>query len=119
MAYREGMEESAALFLARREAEALVADLCQEMMAIAEATGGSPDDEHDSEGSTLGFERARVAALLANAQHSLALIDLALARQRAGTFGTCRNCGVPIPSERLEAIPTAETCFGCALRAPR
>ena len=47
-------------------------------------------------------------------QVEIADIDRALARIAAGSFGKCAGCGRPIPSARLEALPTAERCLGCA-----
>jgi RNA polymerase-binding transcription factor DksA len=29
------------------------------------------------------------------------------------TFGTCRNCGAPIPMERLEVVPETDLCADC------
>jgi RNA polymerase-binding transcription factor DksA len=37
----------------------------------------------------------------------------ALDRFTSGTYGRCVTCGQPIPAERLEAIPDAETCVSC------
>jgi len=41
-------------------------------------------------------------------------IDATLARIAAGDYGHCNGCGKPIPSARLEAMPTAVTCVDCA-----
>lgn len=41
-------------------------------------------------------------------------VQAALNRIDEGTFGTCMNCGGPIPEERLEAIPYAPYCVQCA-----
>src|SRR6478752_1023379 len=38
-------------------------------------------------------------------QHELNLVEQALARLEAGTYGTCNNCGKPINPDRLEARP--------------
>jgi DnaK suppressor protein len=73
-----------------------------------------PDDEHDPEGATVGFERALVIDLLAQADADVAALDSALERLGAGTYGTCVVCGEPIPGERLAAHPTAEQCVACA-----
>jgi DnaK suppressor protein len=99
---------------ARLATVALVADLAADLAAIGQSTAASPDDEHDPEGSTVGFERARVTALLAQARRSLAEIDGALERNRCGTYGACERCGAIIPPERLEALPTASLCISCA-----
>lgn len=37
-------------------------------------------------------------------------LDDALTRIEAGTYGVCRICSLLIPKERLEAVPTAQTC---------
>lgn len=41
-------------------------------------------------------------------------IQAALHRIDEGTFGRCVNCGKPIPSERLQAIPYTPYCVPCA-----
>ena len=50
-------------------------------------------------------------------------IVAAEARIAAGTYGTCIDCGAPIPFARLAAYPTAKRCLRCqqireATRAP-
>ncbi len=40
-------------------------------------------------------------------------IDAALERIRAGSYGTCTDCGVSIPALRLSAYPTAKRCIDC------
>jgi RNA polymerase-binding transcription factor DksA len=72
------------------------------------------DDEHDPEGSTVAFERARVAALLADAESHLLDLDRALAKLAAGTYSLCEVCAQEIPEGRLEALPATRTCIGCA-----
>ena len=49
---------------------------------------------------------------------SLEAVDAALASLDAGTYGSCTECGVEIPTERLEAVPSATVCVGC-LGRPR
>jgi len=43
----------------------------------------------------------------------LRMIDSALQRISAGTYGECIDCAQPIPTARLEAEPTAERCVTC------
>jgi RNA polymerase-binding transcription factor DksA len=101
----------------RLETLAQIADLRSELEAIvALSMTETPDDEHDSEGSTIGFERARVSALLAHAEHQLADLEAAHGRLQGGTYGRCEQCGQPIGPERLEALPTAASCVSCASR---
>ena len=42
------------------------------------------------------------------------MIQAAVARIRAGTFGICVNCGEDISEERLETVPHAARCRQCA-----
>ena len=94
---------------------ARAAGLRRDRDAIVEAAALSPpDDEHDPEGSTVGFERALVIDLLAQAEADVAALDVALAQVDAGTYGQCVACGRGIPPERLAAHPTADRCVGCA-----
>jgi len=41
-------------------------------------------------------------------------IRSALNRIEAGTYGICPGCGDPIPPRRLEIMPAATRCVGCA-----
>lgn len=107
-----------ALERARDDAARLAQDLRAELDAIGESTEASPDDEHDAEGSTVGYERARVAGLLERAERALADTHAALERLHEGVYGTCAGCGRPIPAERLAALPTTTRCTGCAAEPP-
>jgi RNA polymerase-binding transcription factor DksA len=77
------------------------------------------DDEHDPDGASTAFERAHVAALLAQAQAHLTDLDRALERLDQGSYGQCTGCDRPIPAERLEVRPAASTCVSCAAERPR
>ena len=83
---------------------------------IEAASDVATDDEHDPEGATIAFERARVGALLDQARDHLVDIDDALRRIDDDRYGRCEVCGKPIGVERLAARPVARTCIGCASR---
>jgi DnaK suppressor protein len=51
-------------------------------------------------------------------QH-LQLIEAALRRIEAGSFGVCQTCGKPIAAERVEALPWATDCIDCHARTHR
>ena len=53
-------------------------------------------------------------AIDGEAQQTLRLIDSALRRIEAGTYGTCSVCGEEIPAARLKALPYVTTCVDCA-----
>ena len=65
--------------------------------------------------------------LRAGATAALSEIEAAAARIEAGTYGACERCKAEIPLERLEILPMAALCMGCArarerrtkLRTPR
>jgi DnaK suppressor protein len=42
------------------------------------------------------------------------MIEAALARITAGTYGTCGQCGGSIPQQRLAALPYTTSCIACA-----
>jgi DnaK suppressor protein len=92
-----------------------VAGLEGELAAIVESAALTPpDDEHDPEGATVGFERALVTDLLVQAREDLADVLAAVDRLEKNSYGDCGRCGRPIGQERLAARPAATTCFGCA-----
>jgi DnaK suppressor protein len=91
--------------------EAMQADLDS---IVSATTAANTDDEHDPEGSTIAYERARVAALLAAAHSNIEDLDCALARLAAGTYSVCERCHSQISSERLAALPAGRTCIDCA-----
>lgn len=81
---------------------------------IEDATLTPPDDEHDPDGATVGFERAQLTHLLRDAHRHLAAVEAARARQAAGTGGICAVCGGPIGAARRLARPVADRCVTCA-----
>ncbi|MDQ3107583.1 MAG: TraR/DksA C4-type zinc finger protein [Actinomycetota bacterium] len=98
----------------------LVGDLQAELDGIITAQEADPpDDEHDVEGASVGFERARVTALLESAKAGLAALEDAADRVTRGTFGHCEVCGRAIGEERLAAMPAAKRCVGCATAPQR
>ena len=64
-------------------------------------------DEESGEGDTLAVERERDLALSAQARAAVEQIDAALERIENNTYGLCVTSGLPIPQDRLRAIPWA------------
>ena len=93
--------DAAAAIRAALDAERLdtldrTAALSREFDGIVESSAGvATDDEHDPEGATIAFERAQVAALVAQARTYLGDLDRALARLDQGTYADCERCGSP------------------------
>jgi RNA polymerase-binding transcription factor DksA len=99
-------------------AQAQLAALTREFDAIvAAAAADPPDDEHDPDGATIGFERAQLTALVDTTRQHLRDLDAALERLDAGAYGRCERCHGAIAPERLAAVPTATLCVACATNA--
>ena len=86
----------------------LVAELGEAIQAPGQMTYGS-----QAAAASQVFEQQRDLALRDRAEQHLALVDAALERLDAGSYGTCLRCGDPIPPERLEALPWAAHCIAC------
>ena len=60
------------------------------------------------------FDQEFTLSLLGSEKDALDQIDAALKRIKDGTFGRCEACNASIPMVRLQAIPYAALCVGCA-----
>ena len=99
----------------RARSEKLLADVERSMRDVSDARqDANADDEHDPEGATLAWERGSLGAVRDDARNRLRLVDAALARVDAGTYGRCAVGGEPIPEARLAAVPWAATCVAHA-----
>lgn len=67
-------------------------------------------DNHPADEGTDLYEREKDIALLEHEQFHLQDIDHALLAIDQGIYGVCQVCGVEIPIERLEALPTTTYC---------
>jgi DnaK suppressor protein len=70
-----------------------------------------PRDPADA-GANLS-ESERSEAILAAARRQRTEVLDALRRIELGTYGTCVDCGAPVPEGRLEARPEAARCVKC------
>lgn len=90
------------------ERDRLTTELAEEIEGPGQMTYGS-----QAAAAAEVFEQQRVLALRDQAQHHLTLVQAALDRMDAGTYGACLRCGNPIGTERLEALPWAAYCIEC------
>jgi RNA polymerase-binding protein DksA len=86
----------------------LLAEVAETITAPGQMTYGS-----QAAAASQVFDQQRDLALRDRAEQQLALVDAALARLDAGTFGACLRCGRPIAPARLEALPWAAHCIDC------
>lgn len=68
-------------------------------------------DNHPADLGTELFEREKDSMLVSLLEKELEEINKALYAIEEGTYGICRVCSMDIPRERLEAIPTTDTCI--------
>jgi len=100
--------------IARRYAE-MLAETCEDVeRARQESFGelaGPVTDQGDRAAASLlaDLDQAEVSRDLREVKN----LEAALARIRAGTFGSCADCGAEIELERLRAYPIAMRCVRC------
>lgn len=80
-----------------------------------EASGGLSDvPVHLADLGSHAFEEELTLGLLENEEQMIEAINAALARVDQGVFGRCEACQQEIPKVRLQALPYAQYCVGCA-----
>jgi DnaK suppressor protein len=57
--------------------------------------------------------RDEAVTFLDKMTRTLASVDAALLAMQDGSYGTCAECGEPIATRRLQAIPWASHCIRC------
>jgi len=94
-----------------RQAEELKAEA--DSLALEHEPGDVQFDEEGGEGGTSNVDRELDLVLSAQARGAVVEIDRALAKIDAGNYGSCEQCGQPIPQARLMALPYAALCVAC------
>lgn len=70
--------------------------------------------EHDLLDRTQSiYRREETVTFLNTLTRTLTDVDAALMAMNEGSYGTCLECGEPIASRRLQAIPWASLCIRC------
>lgn len=88
-------------------------DLRSKMEQIEDALDGP--FTKDVEDSAIQHEEDEVLDKLGqNSRAEIVLIDAALARIEAGTYGICGQCGAEIAEKRLDVLPFTPLCAPCA-----
>ena len=106
------------LFLCRLEAERkhLIEEL-ERLKASVHQAGGNPLDEEEAATERIELEKKLTSEK--RMRNDLAGVEHALAKFEKGTYGLCDNCGLPIGTARLEALPQARLCVSCKAREER
>jgi len=94
-------------------------EVMEELDTLKESMMDVTTGEYVSESSTYSLhmeqgtdamEREKTFLFASRGSKFLTQLDDALARIENGTFGVCKVCNLLLPKERLEAVPTAQTC---------
>jgi DnaK suppressor protein len=80
-------------------------------------SGEYPQDPADAGANLSETDRSEAVLDVARRQRSAVLE--ALHRIDLGTYGTCVDCGGPVPEGRLEAKPEAARCVACQAKRDR
>ncbi len=76
----------------------------------------NPAPLHPAEVGTHSFEQEFTLKRMTQGGNRLELIEAALEKIAAGTYGLCEECGSRIRKGRLEYIPETPYCVECASR---
>lgn len=82
-------------------------------VALHEANGNAMPI-HMAELGSENYEQEFTLSLMESEEDTLTAIGEALTRIEEGVYGTCSACDAVIPKTRLNAIPYAAMCVGCA-----
>ena len=109
-----GVDPETARAALNAERDRLLVELGQPIESPGQMTYGS-----QAAAASQVFEQQRDLALRDRSRLELSRVEAALRSIDDGTYGTCTNCGNPIGTERLEAIPWAPHCIDCARKLGR
>lgn len=103
-----------AILLAKREEILGNVSVMEHEALLRERNDLSSMPIHMADLGTDSYEQEFTLGLMDSERKVIAEIDYALSRIEEGTYGICEVGGEPIPKQRLEAIPWAKFCVGCA-----
>ncbi len=86
----------------------------REEVRLSETSSERSPDPNTAEGGSLAFELEKELSVAQNARDLLDKVERAMETIEDGTYGTCADCGNPIPVARLDALPYAIQCVECA-----
>ncbi|MEW6510458.1 MAG: TraR/DksA C4-type zinc finger protein [Bacteroidota bacterium] len=101
------------LILAKRKETVEELDSLKESMmdvTTGEYISESSNYSLHMEQGTDAMEREKTFLFASRGSKFINQLDDALTRIESKTYGICKVCGLLVPRERLEAVPTAQTC---------
>ena len=115
MARKDSLEKLRKVLVARREA--LARAIKGDLSLLSELNGATTGDILDIAADTVQDEIN--SRLLEVESDELRAIDAAIERMNDGSYGTCQDCGKPIPRRRLQAVPYVVDCIDCRRAAEK
>jgi len=114
-------EEFRALLVAERDRLVHELNAMGQQLRQVEELGLVEQSSEDDYGdvATETFEREKGFALETSVQGMLRMVEDALRKLDAGTYGICERCGQSIDVERLRALPFARLCIRCKTEEER
>jgi DnaK suppressor protein len=106
---KDGLERVRKRLLAKRDE--LLKDLAKNREVTDETIDESAQDMVDR--ATTAYTKEFAYSLSEADRKILVLIDQALDRLDAGTYGPCVHCGQLVQEKRIEAVPWARHCLDC------
>ena len=106
---KEAGEKVRKRLLARRDE--LLKDLAKNREVSEETVDESAQDMADR--ATSAYTKEFAYSLSESDRKVLLLIEEALSRLDAGTYGTCIHCSQLVQEKRIEAVPWARHCLDC------
>lgn len=102
----------AKLIEARRQ---LLERIAYERGGVVSRADVAADHFDNSFQSRAQMQTERQTEFAMNEHETAELVDIeaALERLQAGTYGQCTDCGITIPTARLNAYPIAKRCINC------
>ena len=109
----EALKHFKEMILAKRKETVEELDSLKESMmdvTTGEYISESSNYSLHMEQGTDAMEREKTFLFASRGSKFVNQLDDALARIDARTYGVCKTCGLLVPKERLDAVPTAQTC---------
>ena len=106
---KDGLEKTRKRLLVKRDE--LLKDLAKNREVTDETIDESAQDMVDR--ATTAYTKEFAYSLSEADRKVLVLIDQALDRLEAGTYGPCVHCGQLVQEKRIEAVPWARHCLDC------
>lgn len=96
----------------------LLAQISAQRGGVSRVEAAAEHFNHREDSSAqVATERELEFAIDERETEELAMINSALARIEAGTYGECTDCGIDIVPARLHASPEAPRCIQCQEKA--